>query len=69
MKKRNLIAKDLLSKRYKPRVIKPKKNRGSAIFIHLTKNYKKTAGCIALTKKNFLILAKLVNKNSKIIIN
>ena len=49
--------------------IKPKKNRGSAIFIHLTKNYKKTAGCIALTKKNFLILAKLVNKNSKIIIN
>ena len=29
MKKRNLIAKDLLSKRYKPRVIKPKKGKGS----------------------------------------
>ena len=29
MKKRNLIAKDLLSKRYKPRVIKPKKGKWS----------------------------------------
>ena len=29
MKKRNLIAKDLLSKKYKPRVIKPKKGKGS----------------------------------------
>ena len=27
------------------------KNKGSAIFIHLTKNYKKTLGCIALKKK------------------
>jgi len=43
--------------------------RGSAIFIHLTKNYKKTAGCIALKKKDFLILAKLINKNTKIKIN
>ena len=49
--------------------IKPKKNKGSAIFIHLTKDYNKTAGCIALSKKDFLILAKLVNKKSKIIIN
>ena len=49
--------------------IKPKKNKGSAIFIHLTKDYKKTAGCIALSKKDFLILAKLINKKSKIIIN
>ena len=46
-----------------------KKNKGSAIFIHLTKDYKKTAGCIALSKKDFLILAKLINKKSKIIIN
>ena len=44
----------------------PKKNKGSAIFIHLTKNYKKTLGCIALKKKDFLILIKLINKNSKI---
>ena len=29
MKKRNLIAKDLLSKKYKPRIIKPKKGKGS----------------------------------------
>jgi len=40
--------------------------KGSAIFIHLTKNYKKTLGCIALEKKDFLILAKIINKNTKI---
>ena len=40
--------------------------KGSAIFIHLTKNYKKTAGCIALKKKDFLILIKLINKKTKI---
>ena len=45
------------------------KNKGSAIFIHLTKNYKQTAGCITLSKKDFLILAKLINKNTKILIN
>ena len=40
--------------------------RGSCIFIHLTKNYKPTAGCIALKKKDFLIMIKLINKNTKI---
>ena len=30
---------------------KPTKNKGSAIFLHLTKNYKPTAGCIAIKKK------------------
>ena len=45
---------------------KPKKNKGSAIFIHLTKNYKPTAGCIALSQKDFLILLKLIKKNTKI---
>ena len=45
---------------------KPKKNKGSAIFIHLTKNYKKTLGCIALKKNDFLILLKLIGKNTKI---
>ena len=39
---------------------------GSAIFIHLTNNYKPTAGCIALKKKDFEILLKLIKKNSKI---
>jgi len=29
MKKKNLMAKDLFSKKYKPRVIKPKKGKGS----------------------------------------
>ncbi|MDC3249561.1 alternative ribosome rescue factor ArfA [Candidatus Pelagibacter sp.] len=29
MKKRNLIAKDLLTKNYKPRVIRSKKGKGS----------------------------------------
>lgn len=45
----------------------PKK--GSAIFLHLTKNYKGTAGCIALKKRDFLILLKLINKKTKIKIN
>ena len=45
---------------------KTKKNKGSAIFIHLTKNYKPTAGCIALKKKDFLILLRLINKKTKI---
>ncbi len=49
--------------------VKTKKNKGSAIFIHLSKNYKPTAGCIALSKKDFLILAKIVKKNTKIVIN
>ena len=39
---------------------------GSFIFIHLTKDYKPTAGCIALKKNDFLIMLKLVKKNSKI---
>ena len=43
-----------------------KKNKGSAIFIHLTKNYKKTIGCVALSNKDMLILPKLINKNTKI---
>ena len=46
--------------------IKPKKNKGSAIFLHLTNNYKKTQGCIAIAKKDMLILLKLINKQTKI---
>jgi len=45
---------------------KPIVGLGSCIFIHLTKNYKPTAGCIALKEKDFLIMLKLVKKNSKI---
>ena len=43
--------------------------KGSAIFLHLTKYYKPTLGCIAISKKNFLILLKLINKTTKIIIS
>ena len=45
---------------------KPVINRGSCIFIHLTKDYKPTAGCIALKEKDFLIMLKIIRKNSKI---
>ena len=45
---------------------KPIAGMGSCIFIHLTKNYKPTAGCIALKEKDFLIMLKLVKKGSKI---
>ena len=40
--------------------------KGSAIFIHLTDNYKPTAGCVALKKKDFEILLKLIDKKTKI---
>ena len=40
--------------------------KGSCIFLHLTKNYKPTAGCIALSKKDFLILLKLISSKTKI---
>ena len=45
---------------------KRKLGKGSAIFIHLTKNFKKTLGCIAIKENDFLILARLINKNTKI---
>ena len=45
---------------------KPKIPKGSAIFIHLTNNFKPTLGCVALEKKDFLILIKLINKKTKI---
>ena len=40
--------------------------KGSAVFIHLTDNYKPTAGCIGLKKKDFEILLKLIDKKTKI---
>jgi L,D-peptidoglycan transpeptidase YkuD (ErfK/YbiS/YcfS/YnhG family) len=45
---------------------KPITGKGSCIFIHLTKDYKPTAGCVALKKKDFLIMLKLIKKRSKI---
>ncbi len=40
--------------------------KGSCIFIHLTNNYKPTAGCIALKKNDFLIMLKIINKKTQI---
>ena len=45
---------------------RPVVGKGSCIFIHLTKDYKPTAGCIALNKKDFLIFLRLIKKKSKI---
>ena len=45
---------------------KVKKNKGSAIFLHLTNDYSTTKGCVAIKKKDFLILNKLINKKTKI---
>jgi L,D-peptidoglycan transpeptidase YkuD (ErfK/YbiS/YcfS/YnhG family) len=41
-------------------------NKGSAVFIHLTDDYEPTAGCIALQRKDFEILIKLIDKKTKI---
>jgi len=46
------------------------KNKGSAIFIHVAnKNYKKTAGCVALKKSHLIKLIKKIKKRTKVIIN
>ncbi len=46
--------------------LKTIKGKGSCIFLHLTNNYKPTSGCVALKKKDFLTLLKLINKKTKI---
>jgi len=40
--------------------------KGSAIFIHLTKNYSTTQGCIALNKNDLLILLKIIKPGTKV---
>ena len=45
---------------------KPITGKGSCIFIHLTKDYEPTVGCIALKEKDFLIMIKLIKKNTRI---
>ena len=45
---------------------KPITGKGSCIFIHLTEDYEPTAGCIALKEKDFLIMIKLIKKNTRI---
>ena len=47
-----------------------KKNKGSAIFIHVAQSsYKKTKGCIALNKMDLIQLISQIKKNTKIKIN
>ena len=44
-----------------------KKNKGSAIFIHIAKkNYKKTEGCVAVKKIHLLKIISKLKKNSKV---
>ncbi len=46
-----------------------KKNKGSAIFLHIAnKNYKPTKGCVAILKKDFLKILPYIKKNTKILI-
>ena len=44
-----------------------KKNKGSAIFVHIAKkNYKSTEGCIAIKKNMLLKILKDIKKNTKV---
>ena len=46
-----------------------KKNKGSAIFLHLAnKKFSSTKGCIAIKKKDFLKILPSINKKTKIVI-
>ena len=48
---------------------KPIVQNGSCIFLHITDDYRPTAGCIALKEKDFLIMLKLISRKTKILIN
>lgn len=44
-----------------------RKNKGSAIFIHITKNnYKKTEGCVALKKIHLIKIIREIKKSTKV---
>ena len=45
---------------------RPIAGRGSCIFIHLTKDYKPAAGCVALKYSDFLVMLKIIKRNSVI---
>ena len=40
--------------------------KGSAIFLHLTRNYKPTSGCIAININDFLVLIKNIKPTDKV---
>jgi L,D-peptidoglycan transpeptidase YkuD (ErfK/YbiS/YcfS/YnhG family) len=44
-----------------------KKNKGSAIFLHIAKKkYQPTKGCVALKKQDLIQLTSIIKKNTKI---
>jgi L,D-peptidoglycan transpeptidase YkuD (ErfK/YbiS/YcfS/YnhG family) len=44
-----------------------KKNKGSAIFIHVAKKkLDKTEGCIAVKKRELITIIKRIKKNTKV---
>ena len=44
-----------------------KKNKGSAIFIHVAKkDFKKTEGCVAIRKPSLIKLVKEINPKTKV---
>ena len=44
-----------------------KKNKGSAIFIHVAKKkFEKTEGCLAISKKQLKEIVKFINKKTKV---
>lgn len=45
---------------------KPITGRGSCIFLHLTKSYVPTAGCVAIAKNDFMTMLKILKVNSSI---
>jgi len=47
-----------------------KKNKGSAIFLHIaSKNYSPTRGCLAINKSDLLKILPQINKKTKLIIH
>lgn len=43
------------------------KNKGSAIFLHIARDdYLGTQGCVAISKKDLVILLKMININTKL---
>jgi L,D-peptidoglycan transpeptidase YkuD (ErfK/YbiS/YcfS/YnhG family) len=45
------------------------KNKGSAIFLHIAnKNYSDTKGCIAISKKDMILLIKNIKKKTRLLI-
>jgi len=44
-----------------------KKNKGSAIFIHIaSQNFKKTEGCVAISKFSLIKILRNIKKNTKV---